>query len=166
MLPRYTMAKGNVSSRQAGKTHGGRRKVVSMNRPVRTLVVGLCLAAVTSGLALSQTARPHPTRARRTLRPPTKQRLTTTSPWATCTRSWRAHSATASDYTNKAIEHYRQAMKLDASAAFLSEELTDLYIQAGRIKDAVTEAEDLLKQEPQQSGCAAALGPDLRAADR
>src|SRR5260370_35229027 len=53
-----------------------------------------------------------------------------------------------SDYTNKAIDHYRQAMKLDPSASFLSEELTDLYIQAGRIKDAVSEAEDLLKQNP------------------
>jgi tetratricopeptide (TPR) repeat protein len=39
-------------------------------------------------------------------------------------------------------------MKYDPSASFLSEELTDLYIQAGRIKDAVSEAEDLLKQNP------------------
>ncbi len=52
------------------------------------------------------------------------------------------------DYTDKAIDYYRQAMKLDPSASFLSEELTDLYIQAGRIKDAVSEAEDLLKQDP------------------
>ena len=53
-----------------------------------------------------------------------------------------------SDYLTKAIEYYRTALKKDPSAAFLAEELTDLYIQAGRIKDAVTEAEDLLKQNP------------------
>jgi tetratricopeptide (TPR) repeat protein len=66
--------------------------------------------------------------------------------------------ANRSDYTNKAIEHYRQAMKLDPSASFLSEELTDLYIQAGRIKDAVTEAEDLLKQDPENTDARRLLG--------
>src|SRR4029078_9015529 len=35
------------------------------------------------------------------------------------------------DYFNKAIDFYRQALKLDPGATFLSEELTDLYIQAG-----------------------------------
>jgi tetratricopeptide (TPR) repeat protein len=63
-----------------------------------------------------------------------------------------------SDYTNKAIDYYRQAMKLDPTAAFLSEELTDLYIQAGRIKDAVTEAEDLLKQNPNNLDARRLLG--------
>jgi len=63
-----------------------------------------------------------------------------------------------SDYTNKAIEYYRQAMKLDPSASFLSEELTDLYIQAGRIKDAVSEAEDLLKQDPNNLDARRMLG--------
>ena len=62
------------------------------------------------------------------------------------------------DYTNKAIEYYRQAMKLDPSASFLSQELTDLYIQAGRIKDAVSEAEDLLKQNPDNLDARRLLG--------
>jgi tetratricopeptide (TPR) repeat protein len=53
-----------------------------------------------------------------------------------------------SDYFNKAIENYRLAMKEDPSATFLSEELSDLYIQSGRLREAVSDAEDILKQNP------------------
>ncbi len=53
-----------------------------------------------------------------------------------------------SEYVDKAIEHYKAALKADPSASYVSEELTDLYIQAGRLNDAVTEAEDLLKRNP------------------
>src|SRR5438105_3170902 len=53
-----------------------------------------------------------------------------------------------SDYVTKAIENYRLAMKADPSATFLSEELSDLYISAGKLREAVQEAEDTLKQNP------------------
>jgi tetratricopeptide (TPR) repeat protein len=53
-----------------------------------------------------------------------------------------------SDYVTKAIDHYKQALKLDPGASFLFEELTDLYIQTGRLKDAVNEAQDILRQNP------------------
>lgn len=53
------------------------------------------------------------------------------------------------DYLAKAIEFYRAALRKDPSAGFLAEELTDLYIQAGRLKDAVLEAEEMLKQNPE-----------------
>jgi tetratricopeptide (TPR) repeat protein len=53
-----------------------------------------------------------------------------------------------SEYVGKAIDYYKQALKLDPGASFLFEELTDLYIQSGRLKEAVTEAEDILKREP------------------
>lgn len=52
------------------------------------------------------------------------------------------------EYVNKAIEHYREAMRLDPNAGFLAEELADLYIQGGRLRDAVVEAEELLRQNP------------------
>jgi len=51
-----------------------------------------------------------------------------------------------SDYFNKAIENYRLAMKEDPAASFLTEELSDLYIQSGKLREAVSDAEDLLKQ--------------------
>lgn len=52
------------------------------------------------------------------------------------------------DYLNKAIENYRLAMKADPDASFLAEELSDLYIQSGRLRDAVTEAEESIRQNP------------------
>jgi tetratricopeptide (TPR) repeat protein len=63
-----------------------------------------------------------------------------------------------SEYVGKAIDHYKQALKLDPGATFLFEELTDLYIQSGRLKDAVTEAEDILKREPNNLDARRILG--------
>ena len=53
-----------------------------------------------------------------------------------------------SDLFSKAVDSYKQAMKADPSATFIAEELSDLYIQSGRLREAVTEAEDILKQNP------------------
>lgn len=53
-----------------------------------------------------------------------------------------------SDLFNKAVESYKQAMKADPSAKFISEELSDLYIQSGKLREAVTEAEEAFKQNP------------------
>ena len=44
------------------------------------------------------------------------------------------------DYFNKAVESYRAALKADPNASFIAEELSDLYIQSGRLREAVTEA--------------------------
>ncbi|MFN7992151.1 MAG: tetratricopeptide repeat protein [Bryobacteraceae bacterium] len=63
-----------------------------------------------------------------------------------------------SEYVNKAIDHYKQALKLDPSASFLFEELTDLYVQSGHLKDAVSEAEDVLKQNPENLDARRILG--------
>ncbi len=52
------------------------------------------------------------------------------------------------DYFTKAVDNYREAMKEDPGATFIAEELSDLYIQSGRLRDAVVEAEGILKQNP------------------
>src|SRR5579872_2329439 len=59
-----------------------------------------------------------------------------------------AASGNRGDYFNKAVESYKAALKADPSASFISEELSDLYIQSGRLREAVTEAEDALKENP------------------
>ena len=59
-----------------------------------------------------------------------------------------AASGNRGDYFNKAVESYKAALKADPSATFISEELSDLYIQSGRLREAVTEAEDVLKENP------------------
>ncbi len=53
-----------------------------------------------------------------------------------------------SDYVDKAIQHYRQALEADPGAGYVSEELTDLYMESGKLRDAVNEAEDMLKRDP------------------
>ena len=62
------------------------------------------------------------------------------------------------DYVTKAIQHYLEALKQDPSAGMILEELTDLYIQSGRLRDAVTQAEDLLAQNPDNLGARRMLG--------
>lgn len=52
------------------------------------------------------------------------------------------------DYFDKAVENYWAAMKDDPSAGFIAEELSDFYVQSGRLRDGVTEAEDVLKANP------------------
>src|SRR5947209_4071808 len=52
------------------------------------------------------------------------------------------------EYFNKAVDSYRAALKADPAATFIAEELSDLYIQSGRLREAVMEAEEALKQNP------------------
>ena len=56
------------------------------------------------------------------------------------------------DYFSKAVENYKAALKDDPSASFIAEELSDLYVQSGRLRDAVNEAEETLKQNPEDIG--------------
>ena len=62
------------------------------------------------------------------------------------------------DYYKQAIDYYKQALKLDPSATFLLEELTDLYVQGNQLKAAITEAESLLKQNPENLQARRMLG--------
>lgn len=52
------------------------------------------------------------------------------------------------EYVNKAIENYRLAMKEDPQAAFLVEDIAELYRMSGRLREAVEEAENALKSNP------------------
>jgi tetratricopeptide (TPR) repeat protein len=50
------------------------------------------------------------------------------------------------EYVSKAIENYKLAIKADPKTPLLSEELSELYIQAGRLREAETDAQEALKQ--------------------
>ena len=52
------------------------------------------------------------------------------------------------DYVNSAIENYKEAIKADPDASALSEELSDVYVQTGRLREGQTDAEDTLKKNP------------------
>jgi tetratricopeptide (TPR) repeat protein len=53
-----------------------------------------------------------------------------------------------SDLANKAIEEYRLAIDSDPSSEFLTSGLAELYVKTGRIRDAVLEAQDIIKRDP------------------
>jgi tetratricopeptide (TPR) repeat protein len=53
-----------------------------------------------------------------------------------------------SDLANKAIDEYRLAIEADPSAEFLTSGLAELYVKTGRIRDAVLEAQDIIKRDP------------------
>jgi tetratricopeptide (TPR) repeat protein len=52
------------------------------------------------------------------------------------------------EYLNKAIDNYRLAMQEDPSASFLVEDIAELYRASGRIREAVLEAEQAIKTNP------------------
>ncbi len=56
-----------------------------------------------------------------------------------------------SDIT-KAIQNYELALKEDPSSSVILEDLTELYLATNRFQDAITEADDLLKVNPDNLG--------------
>lgn len=54
----------------------------------------------------------------------------------------------SSEFANKAIEEYRLAIDNDPSSEYLNSGLAELYAKTGRIRDAVTEAQDIIKRDP------------------
>ena len=69
-----------------------------------------------------------------------------------------ASSGNKSEYLNPAIEYYKNAIKADPKAGFMSTELSDLYVQAGMGNRAVTEAEATLKTNPNDLSSRRILG--------
>ena len=53
-----------------------------------------------------------------------------------------------SELANKAIEEYRVAIEADPTSEYLTSALAELYAKTGRIRDAVMEAQDILKRDP------------------
>ncbi len=53
-----------------------------------------------------------------------------------------------SELANRAMEEYRLAIEADPSSEFLTSGLAELYVKTGRIRDAVLQAQDILKRDP------------------
>jgi tetratricopeptide (TPR) repeat protein len=53
-----------------------------------------------------------------------------------------------SELANKAMEEYRLAIDADPSSEFLTAGLAELYVKTGRIRDAVLQAQDIIKRDP------------------
>jgi tetratricopeptide (TPR) repeat protein len=53
-----------------------------------------------------------------------------------------------SELANKAMDEYRLAIEADPSSEFLTAGLAELYVKTGRIRDAVLQAQDIIKRDP------------------
>src|SRR6202046_968683 len=53
-----------------------------------------------------------------------------------------------SEWANKAREEYRLAIDADPSSEFLTAGLAELYVKTGRIRDAVLQAQEIIKRDP------------------
>ena len=62
------------------------------------------------------------------------------------------------EYVNKAIDFYRQALKIDPTAVYVQEELTQFYVQVGELDKAQTEADAILKAHPDDVNVRKILG--------
>ncbi len=54
------------------------------------------------------------------------------------------------EYATKAIEAYKKAYALDPKSQVIGERLAEMYWKAQRIHDAVAEAQEILKRDPEQ----------------
>jgi len=54
----------------------------------------------------------------------------------------------STEFANKAIEEYKLAIQNDPGSEYLNSGLAELYAKTGRIRDAVEEAQDLIKKNP------------------
>jgi tetratricopeptide (TPR) repeat protein len=59
-----------------------------------------------------------------------------------------AVTAGRQDYATQAVEQYKLALNSDPNSTMLQDGLADLYFKIGRIKDAVTAAQDQVKRNP------------------
>lgn len=57
-----------------------------------------------------------------------------------------------SEHASLAIEHYKKAYALDPRATVIGERLAGIYAKSQRIRDAVLEAQEILKREPDNLG--------------
>jgi tetratricopeptide (TPR) repeat protein len=69
-----------------------------------------------------------------------------------------ANEGNKNDYVSKAIQHYREALRLDPKNSQIFEELTELYVNSNRMSDAVAQAEEVLKTDPQNLDARRMLG--------
>lgn len=62
------------------------------------------------------------------------------------------------EYANRAIEEYRLAIENDPGSEYLNAGLAELYAKTGRIRDAVVEAQDIIKRDPDNVDARRLLG--------
>ena len=135
-----------------------RKKLHMIKRPVSALSLAVSLAVASLSLALSLQAqtdtKPTETKAAVSDKSTAYFNFSMGHMYAEMAGAY----GNRGEYLNKAIDYYKLALKQDPSATFLTQELTDLYIQSGQLNRAVTEAEEMLRQNPDNLDARRMLG--------
>ena len=114
-------------------------------RPLRTIPVVALFLAAQSMLSQAPAATPHPATAPAT----TPDRASSYYHYGLA-RLYEdmAVNAGRSDYATQAVEQYKLALDADPSSRLLQDGLADLYFKIGRIREAVTAAQDQVGKHP------------------
>lgn len=62
------------------------------------------------------------------------------------------------EYATKAVDEYKKAIEADPTSEYLNASLAELYAKTGRIRDAVLEAQDIIKRDPKNVEARRLLG--------
>jgi tetratricopeptide (TPR) repeat protein len=129
--------------------------VASRIRPFRLVPVAVMLLATPAMLAAPPKTTP----------PPDAQSKTDTGRSAAYYHYGLAHlyeemaiNAGRADYATQAVEEYKRALDADPNSTLLQDGLADLYFKIGRIKDAVSAAQDQVKRNPDDIAAHTLLG--------
>ena len=74
-----------------------------------------------------------------------------------------AVNAGRSDYATQAVEQYKLALDADPNSKLLQDGLADLYFKIGRIREAVTAAQDQVMKDPNDVEAHTLLGQGVSA---
>src|SRR5579862_1039158 len=117
---------------------------VSMKSIYCTLILLLVIPAVSAAQTSSADSKP--------ANPPAPRKLDKAAAYYHYTVAHMYEEQVAvygrSELANKAIEEYRLAIDADPTSEYLTSALAELYAKTGRIRDAVMEAQDILKRDP------------------
>ncbi len=62
------------------------------------------------------------------------------------------------DYATRAVEEYKQALNADPESPFLNNGLAELYFRTGRVREAISAAQDTIKRDPKNVAAHKLLG--------
>jgi tetratricopeptide (TPR) repeat protein len=121
----------------------------------RTFCYGIALFALSSSMGLmaqQPTVEKTPTAPKNAMPVPSTQKVDQAAAYYHFSLAHMYEEMMAmygrSEYATKAIEEYRLAIENDPSSEYLNASLAELYAKTGRIRDAVTEAQDIIKRDP------------------
>jgi tetratricopeptide (TPR) repeat protein len=148
------MVSGSARSNRIGSNRTGSGKIKfsifrsSMNRIFRSLLVFSFLAAA----AAAQTTPSSESDSKAAPKPVPPHKVDRAAAYYHYTLAHMYEEQVTiygrSELATKAMDEYRLAIEADPSSEFLTSGLAELYVKTGRIRDAVLEAQDIIKRDP------------------